>query len=63
VNASVYLAFKLPHVAGVAAFLGIIATGLFWHAHAAATRDPKLLHHTMEGIIRSDRLFTDPEPS
>lgn len=55
-----YLAIKLLHVAAVIVFLGNIGTGLFWHAHAARTRDPKLLSHTMEGIIRSDRLLTVP---
>jgi uncharacterized membrane protein len=55
-----YLALKLLHVAVVIVFLGNITTGLFWHAHAARTRDPKLLAHTMDGIIRSDRLFTLP---
>lgn len=55
-----YLTIKLFHVLAVIAFLGNIATGLFWHAHAARTRDPKLLAHTMEGIIRSDRFFTMP---
>lgn len=55
-----YLLFKLVHVTAVIAFLGNIATGLFWHAHAARTRDPKLLAHTMDGIIRSDRVFTVP---
>jgi len=55
-----YLLFKLLHVASVIAFLGNITTGLFWHAHAARTRDPKLLAFTMDGIIRSDRLFTVP---
>jgi uncharacterized membrane protein len=55
-----YLLFKLVHVASVIAFLGNITTGLFWHAHAARTRDPKLLAFTMDGIIRSDRLFTVP---
>jgi uncharacterized membrane protein len=39
----------------VIAFLGNIATGLFWHAHAARTRGPVL-----DGIIRSDRIFTVP---
>jgi len=52
--------YKLFHVASVIAFLGNITTGLFWHAHAARTRDAKLLAHTMDGIIRSDRLFTIP---
>jgi uncharacterized membrane protein len=55
-----YLLLKLFHVAAVIAFLGNITTGLFWHAHAARTRDLKLLAHTMDGIIRSDRLFTVP---
>jgi len=56
----VYLWLKLLHVAAVIAFLGNITTGLFWHAHAARTRNPQLLAHTMDGIIRSDRLFTIP---
>jgi uncharacterized membrane protein len=56
----VYLWLKLVHVAAVIAFLGNIITGLFWHAHAARTRDPRLLAHAMDGIIRSDRLFTIP---
>lgn len=55
-----YLLFKLFHVIAVIAFLGNITTGLFWHAHAARTRDPKLLAPTMDGVIRSDRLFTIP---
>jgi len=56
----VYLLIQLLHVISVIAFLGNITTGLFWHAHAARTRDPKLLAHTMDGIIRSDRFFTVP---
>jgi uncharacterized membrane protein len=55
-----YLLMKLLHIVAVIAFLGNIATGLFWHIHAARTRDPRLLAHTMGGIIRSDRLFTIP---
>ena len=55
-----YLWFKLIHVAAVIAFLGNITTGLFWHRHAARTRDPRLLAFTMDGIIRSDRIFTVP---
>lgn len=51
---------KLLHVAAVIVFLGNITTGLFWHAHAARTRDPRLLAYTMDGIIRSDRIFTVP---
>ncbi len=55
-----YLWLKLIHLIAVIAFLGNITTGLFWHGHAARTRDPRLLAHTMMGIIRSDRLFTIP---
>ena len=55
-----YLLIKLIHIIAVIAFLGNITTGLFWHAHAARTRAPGLLAHTMDGIIRSDRLFTVP---
>ena len=55
-----YLTLKLLHIASVVVFLGNITTGLFWHAHAAHTRDPRLLFHTMDGIIRSDRWFTLP---
>jgi uncharacterized membrane protein len=55
-----YLWMKLLHIGAVVLFLGNITTGLFWHRHAARTRDPQLLAHTMEGIIRSDRWFTIP---
>jgi len=57
---TLYLALKLVHVIAVVLFLGNIITGLFWHAHAARTRDPKLLFHAMDGVIRSDRWFTIP---
>ena len=55
-----YLFLKFLHIAAVVIFLGNILTGLFWHAHAARTKDPRLLAHTMAGVIRSDRLFTIP---
>ncbi len=55
-----YLWVKLLHVAAVIIFLGNIATGLFWKAHADRSRDPRIIAHTMDGIIRSDRLFTIP---
>jgi uncharacterized membrane protein len=55
-----YLWLKVLHVTAVVAFLGNLLTGLFWHAHAARTRDPRTLAHAMDGIIRSDRLFTVP---
>jgi uncharacterized membrane protein len=55
-----YLVLKLLHVMSAVVFLGNIITGLFWHAHAARTRDARLLFHAMDGIIRSDRWFTLP---
>lgn len=55
-----YTLIKLLHVVAVVIFLGNIFTGLYWHRQAARTRDPKLLAHAMEGIIRSDRWFTIP---
>jgi uncharacterized membrane protein len=51
---------KLIHVVAVVCFLGNIATGLFWHAHAARSGDRALLAHAVAGIIRSDRWFTVP---
>ena len=55
-----YLVLKLLHVSAVVMFLGNIITGLYWHRHAARTRDPRLLHHAMDGILTSDRWFTNP---
>lgn len=55
-----YLWMKALHIVAVVLFLGNIITGVFWHRHAARTRDPHLLAHTVEGVIRSDRLFTMP---
>lgn len=55
-----YLVFKLIHVIAVVLFLGNIIIGLFWKFHADSTRDPKMIAHTFEGIIRADRWFTIP---
>lgn len=55
-----YLALKFLHICGVVAFLGNITTGIFWHVHALKTGNPALIAHTMEGIMRTDRLFTMP---
>ena len=55
-----YLWMKLLHILAVVIFIGNITTGVFWHRHAARTRNPRLLAHAMDGIIRSDRLFTMP---
>jgi len=56
----VYLAIKTLHVLAVVLFLGNIITGLFWKAHGDRTADPRIIAHTLEGIIRSDRWFTIP---
>lgn len=55
-----YLWLKLLHVAAVVLFLGNIYTGLFWKAIADRTRDARIIAHTLDGIIRSDRWFTIP---
>ena len=55
-----YLAMKTLHVLAVVLFLGNIITGLFWKAHGDRTADPRIISHTLYGIIRSDRWFTVP---
>ena len=55
-----YVWLKLLHVLAVVAFLGNIALGVFWHRLAMRTRDPRILGFTIDGVIRSDRLFTVP---
>ena len=55
-----YLALKSLHVLAVALFLGNIVTGVFWKSHGDRTADPKIMAHTLDGMIRSDRLFTIP---
>jgi uncharacterized membrane protein len=56
----VYFAMKTLHLLAVTIFLGNIITGLFWKAHADRSADPRIIAHTLDGIIRSDRLFTIP---
>lgn len=55
-----YLLLKAVHVLAVVLFLGNIVTGVFWKAHADRTADPRIIAHTLDGIIRSDRWFTIP---
>jgi len=55
-----YLALKALHILAVALFLGNIITGLFWKAHGDRSADPRIMAHTLDGIIRSDRWFTIP---
>ena len=55
-----YLGLKLLHIVAVVLFLGNITTGIFWKSHADRSRDPRLILAAIEGLIRSDRLFTIP---
>ena len=55
-----YLVWKTIHILSVVLFLGNIVTGIFWKAHADATRDPAVQAHALAGVIRSDRYFTLP---
>jgi uncharacterized membrane protein len=55
-----YEAMKLAHILAVVLFLGNITTGLFWKAFGDRTRDPRIIAHTLQGIIASDRRFTLP---
>jgi uncharacterized membrane protein len=56
----VYFALKTLHILAVVLFLGNIITGVFWKAHGDRTGDPRIMAHTLDGIIRSDRWFTVP---
>jgi uncharacterized membrane protein len=56
----VYLALKVLHILAVVLFLGNIITGVFWKSHGDRSGDPRIMAHTMDGIIRSDRWFTLP---
>jgi uncharacterized membrane protein len=55
-----YLALKSLHVLAVVLFLGNIITGAFWKAHADRSGDLRARAQALDGIIRSDRLFTAP---
>lgn len=55
-----YLIFKLIHVFAVIIFLGNIIIAVFWKGHGDNSNDPKIIAHTMKGIIRADRFFTMP---
>jgi uncharacterized membrane protein len=55
-----YQVFKVLHVFAAVIFLGNILLAVFWKAHADRTGDPRVIAHTIEGIIRADRWFTMP---
>jgi uncharacterized membrane protein len=48
-----YLASKLLHVFAVVLFLGNITIGVFWKLFGDRTRDPRIIAHTMAGIIEA----------
>ena len=55
-----YLWFKLLHVVAVIVFMGNISLGIFWKDIADRSRDPRIMAHTLRGIILADRFFTIP---
>ena len=55
-----YEASKLLHIFAVVLFLGNITIGVFWKLFGDKTRDPRIIAHTMAGIIATDRVFTNP---
>ena len=55
-----YLIFKLIHVFAVIFFVGNIVISVLWKNHGDRSGDPKIIAHTMRGIIRADRFFTMP---
>jgi len=55
-----YNYLKLIHLIAVMIFLGNIVTGLFWMRIAVRTKDLKIIHFAMKGIIKADRYFTIP---
>jgi len=55
-----YLVFKVVHVLAVVVFLGNITVGIFWKDIADRTKSPAIIAHTIDGIIRADRIFTIP---
>lgn len=55
-----YLVMKTIHVLAVVIFLGNIIIGIFWKLRADRSGDPRIIAHTMAGIIGADRWFTVP---
>ena len=55
-----YLVMKAIHLLAVVLFLGNIGIGTFWKFYGDRSGDPRIIAHTMSGIIRADRWFTVP---
>jgi uncharacterized membrane protein len=59
-NTVPYLVMKVLHVLAVTLFLGNLIVGILWKVHGDSTRDPKIIAHTLRGIMLADRWFTMP---
>ncbi len=55
-----YLTLKSLHIVSVVLFLGNIITGVFWKVHADITGTLPARAQALDGVIRSDRVFTVP---
>ena len=55
-----YLLLKSLHVISVVLFLGNIMTGVFWKVHADLAGTLAARAQALDGIIKSDRVFTMP---
>jgi len=55
-----YPLLKLLHVAGVIIFLGNIITSHFWIHIAMKSKDFNIIKHSVNGVMRSDKIFTIP---
>jgi uncharacterized membrane protein len=55
-----YLVLKSLHIVSVVLFLGNIITGVFWKVHADLAGDLRSRAQALDGIVKSDRVFTMP---
>ncbi|MBV9972200.1 MAG: DUF2269 domain-containing protein [Candidatus Eremiobacteraeota bacterium] len=55
-----YLALKFIHVLAVIVFVGNISIGILWKNIGDLTRDPRIIAHTIKGILLADKIFTIP---
>ena len=55
-----YLGLKFIHVLAVIIFIGNISVGILWRTIGDGIRDPRIIAHTMKGILLADKLFTIP---
>ena len=55
-----YLLLKSLHVISVVLFLGNVITGIFWKIHADLSGDLRARAQALDGIIKSDKVFTVP---